>query len=331
MSAPAPAEIQPQNPGLLGAAGEAGPGNKKFSDVWNDIQLKNGTPTMRREFKKELQKDDFVKIMMSQLKNQDPTKPMDADKMAQELAQLGSMEQLQNINTALGKMSTANQPLEKLAMANLIGKSVVVDSSRFQLESGVPHSAGFPLAAPAESIKITVMNAHGQSVFTKDLGKKAAGPVQFEWDGKVEGGGKAEPGTYKLVVDARDARGQPIQVKLQREERVSGVSYEGKEPVVVVGSGSSLSRIPLSTVTGISDSAVMAPARALPLPASPQQEDARAAPFVPNPNSNFFTFEKGVGSRPLNQAETQVLANREPPEEPSAPEGFPNGLKGGEQ
>src|SRR5690348_3349633 len=93
----------------------------KFDDVWKKIQAEYGEkPKEQKVHKKSLDKDDFMKIMISQMKNQDPTKPFEADKLASEIAQIASIEQLQNVNQALKKLESQNRPLERLAMTNLI-------------------------------------------------------------------------------------------------------------------------------------------------------------------------------------------------------------------
>src|SRR5436189_6449824 len=94
----------------------------KFGEVWNNIQAKYGAKAEKpREIKKTLGKDDFLRIMITQMRHQDPTQPFKAEQFASEMAQFTSVEQLQNLNQGLAKMANANQPLERLAMTNLIG------------------------------------------------------------------------------------------------------------------------------------------------------------------------------------------------------------------
>src|SRR6476619_2933183 len=82
-------------------------GSTKFGDVYSQIQAKFGEKAEKpREIKKTLGKDDFLKIMVAQMKNQDPTNPFKAEQMATEVAQFTSVEQLQNVNQNLAKMTT---------------------------------------------------------------------------------------------------------------------------------------------------------------------------------------------------------------------------------
>src|SRR5690242_18247322 len=109
----------------------------KFGEIFEKMQAKYGDKKDKhREIKNTFEKDDFLKIMITQMKNQDPTSPFKPEQMAQELAQFTSVEQLHNMNQNLNKLSTQNKPLEQLAMTNMIGKTVTVDRERF------PHVQG---------------------------------------------------------------------------------------------------------------------------------------------------------------------------------------------
>src|SRR3954463_10245304 len=122
----------------------------KFGDVMSAIQAKYGAkPDKAREIKKTLGKDDFLRIMITQLKNQDPTSPFKAEQMATEMAQFTSVEQLQNINQNLGKLQNAQQPLERLARTKMIGKIVTIDRERFQHVEGQNESVTFNLPKDA--------------------------------------------------------------------------------------------------------------------------------------------------------------------------------------
>ena len=89
----------------------------KFGEVWQQIQSKYGAkPEKPREIKKTMGKDDFLRIMITQMKHQDPMEPFKAEQFATQMAQFTSVEQLQNLNQAMGKMANQNQPLERLAI-----------------------------------------------------------------------------------------------------------------------------------------------------------------------------------------------------------------------
>jgi len=276
----------------------------KFGEIMRNIQSKYGAKAEKpREIKKVLGKDDFLKIMITQMRNQDPTNPFKAEQMATEMAQFTTVEQMQNMNSNLQKMSTQNQPLERLAMTNLIGKTITVDRDRFPHTEGNNESLSFTLPKNAAEVKIALINETGETVLEKDLGSLKAGEQSFSWDGKKVNTLPAKAGNYMFRIDAKDERGQPVQSNPMKQTRVVGVSFEGTEPVLLVGDNHNQERVTMKSVVRIDGEAGMAPTQ-IALPKSIAMADggsasnAQAAPAqAPVSGGKFFTFQKGAGSQ----------------------------------
>ncbi len=249
-----------------GASGAADPNAPKFKDVWNDIQAKMGAkPEKAREIKKTLGKDDFLKIMITQMKHQDPTKPFDAEKMAQEMAQITSVEQLQNVNQNLRALAEKQNPIERLGMTHLIGKTVTVDRNRFTHTEGQSDTVSFVLPSDASSVSVQLVDPQGKTVVTKDMGRQKAGLQSFVWDGKQDNTIPGKSGTYQIRVDAKGPNGEAIQTTMQVQGRVVGVGADGNGSVLFVGDAKHQERVTLDSVTKIEDSGnsgVVAPAPA---------------------------------------------------------------------
>lgn len=228
----------------------------KFQKVWSDIQAKMGVqPEKPREIKKKLDKDDFLKIMINQMKYQDPTKPFDAEKMATEMAQITSMEQMQNMNKTLDKMTANQNPSQRLEMTSLIGKTVVLDRNRFPHTEGTNSSVSFTLPEAADVTRVTLINAEsGEPVFTRDLGMQEAGNVAFTWDGMRNNGIPSKTGNYIVRVDAATAQGKVIPTKMQGEARIIGVSFDGGEPSFLVGDAKMQQKVPMSNILKVQES-----------------------------------------------------------------------------
>ena len=295
----------------------------KFGEIWNNIMSKNGgTFDKPREVKKTLGKDDFLKLMITQMKYQDPSKPFEMEKMGSELAQLSNMEQLQNLNTTLKQMVTKDQPLERLAMTNLIGKSVVVDRDRFPHTEGQSEALHFNLPQDAKQVSVAVVDSTGEVLFEQDMGAVRKGENSFNWDGKKANTMPAKTGSYSLMVKAVDAKGTPIAMPKNVNAPVVGVSYEGNEPVPLVGSANSPDKITLKQVVRIIDHGPVGPMGQMMIPGAiplsqtvmqPQQQSAVTAvsPSATQPgNKNFFTFEKGMGSTNVDPSKLNVDARR---------------------
>jgi flagellar basal-body rod modification protein FlgD len=222
------------------------------SSVYQKIQSQYGEkPEKQREAKKTLDKDDFLKLMVAQMKNQDPTNPFKADQMATQMAQVTSVEQLQNVNQNLIKMAESHRPAERMSSVNLIGKFVTVDRQRFLHEGGQNELISFQLPSDCETIKIKIQDDSGEDVFQTELKSKSAGEVSYNWDGKQSDGTVALKGHYRYQVDAVDYRGRSVPVQSQKQARIIGVSFEGKDPIFLVGDGKNHEKVELQNLVKI--------------------------------------------------------------------------------
>jgi flagellar hook assembly protein FlgD len=284
----------------VSTGGAAGPGGElsaqkdssapqtdpKFGEVLQQMQAKYGAKAEKpREIKKTLGKDDFLRIMITQMKNQDPTNPFKAEQMATEMAQFTSVEQLQNLNQSMSKLTNQNKPLERMAMTNFIGKTVTVDRERFPHTESSPDSLSFTLPKDAASVKVAIVAETGETVYEKDLGAQKAGENSFTWDGKKTNTLLAKTGSYMLRVEAKDANGQSLNTTPKGQARVIGVSFEGSEPVFLIGDNRHQDKVTMQNIVRIEDG-----------PGTPLTgPGGAAAPASPN----FIGFQKGIGSSNL--------------------------------
>ena len=320
--------LQPnQAPSQPGQTQERAP---SFKEAWTDIQAKMGAkPEKPREIKKTLDKDDFLKIMITQMQHQDPTKPFEADKLASEIAQITSVEQLQNVNRALTKLATQNRPLERLAMTNLLGKTVTVDKNRFLHQKGTNESLSFTLPEEAKSVKVALISEKGEVVLEKDLGAQKAGLVSFSWDGKKSNFNDSDTGNYVMQVQAKGKQEQNLSVNAQARVKIIGISYQGEEPVFLVGDRDRQEKVTMNNIIQIddADSTVLPQALQQNLAGKPQSGDQKS--------SSYFSFTPGVGSQNLEQAPSPAKPNQQLVQQalqqvaqqlPDTEKGFPNGL-----
>lgn len=319
----------------------------KFGDLWKNIQTKYGAkPDKPREIKKQLGKDDFLKIMITQMKNQDPTNPFKAEEMATQMAQFASVEQLQNLNTNVSKMANGGQPMERLAMTNLIGKTVTVDRERFVHNDNETSSLGFGLSREAKNVKIQVISESGETILEKDLGPMAKGDQTFVWDGSKTNGMPTKPGNFIFKINAVDAGDRPIAMDSKAQAKVVGVSFEGQEGALLVGDANSPQKITMRNVIRIdSDTPAGIPGARSMASALQSQGIQQAEEPKSGVNGNYFAFEKGVGSKPLDGSQAEArkaleayeaakntsgkISANENSEKP-AEKGFPNGFSSGD-
>jgi flagellar basal-body rod modification protein FlgD len=278
----------------------------QFGELWKQIQTKYGAkPEKPKEIKKTLGKDDFLKIMITQMKNQDPTSPFKAEQFATELAQFTSVEQLQNMNQSLNKMATQNQPLERMAMTNLIGKTVTVDRERFPHTEGQGDSLSFSLPRDAATVHVSVVAMSGESILEKDLGDMKAGAHSFEWDGLKGNTVPAKNGEYMLKVSAKDEKDQSITTNPRSKTKVVGVSFDGGEPVFLVGDINKPDKVSMRNVVRIEESQELIPGAKSYAAAGIQglqPQNGQMPQEAPQSQPNLIAFQKGIGSSNMDQS-----------------------------
>jgi flagellar basal-body rod modification protein FlgD len=146
---------------------------------------------------------DFLNLMMTELKNQDPTKPMDSGAFLGELAQFGTVSGLQDLQTKFDTLSSSLVSSQALQAASLVGKDALVQSSQGTLYNGAMYGA-VDVPAATTNVEVQVRDASNQIVAHLELGQQSAGLANFEWDGTTDGGGQAPAGTYQLSASYAD-------------------------------------------------------------------------------------------------------------------------------
>lgn len=151
---------------------------------------------------KELGADDFLKLMLTQFQNQDPLKPLDNGDFIGQLAQFGTVTGLTELRQDFGALAGSLVSNQALQASSLLGREVLVNRSAASLTAGGTIGAAVELAAPAEQVRVQVMNPAGDIVRTLVLGPQPAGLARLSWDGLTDGGAAAPEGSYRFVAQA---------------------------------------------------------------------------------------------------------------------------------
>jgi flagellar basal-body rod modification protein FlgD len=196
---------------------------------------------------KSMGRDDFLKLLIAQLQNQDPLKPLDNQEFAAQLATFNSLDQLIGINQKLDGMQSQQGILGQLGAVSLIGKEIVADGNQISLTAGTPAAANYALAANAARVVISITDSNGNLVRTIETGSQAAGEQSVLWDGRDNAGKTVPAGAYSIAVNALDAAGNRVAASTRSRGVVTGVSLGGSELLLEIGA----IKIPLSAVKGI--------------------------------------------------------------------------------
>lgn len=195
---------------------------------------------------KALGQDAFLQLLVSELKNQDPTQAQDPNAMISQMAQFSALEQQTSTNSLLTGMQNQFYALFQNQSSSLIGKNVQVTSSSMDLADGKA-SIGVNLPSAASKVSIAIQNAAGQTVATLNPGAMAAGNQVVAWDGKGAGGTQLPDGTYSVTITASDANGNALNAAATSMATVTAVNFNNGTITVTAGG----KQYPLSSINEI--------------------------------------------------------------------------------
>ncbi|MGA7829278.1 MAG: flagellar hook assembly protein FlgD [Geobacteraceae bacterium] len=182
-----------------------------------------------------MDKDDFLKLFITQLQNQDPLNPMDATQQLSQLAQLTQVEQSYNTNSNLQNIVSALGDSSSLSAVSFVGKEVTAAGSSVALKDGGGADITFTVPKAADQVAVNILDANGQIVRTLTGGAAAAGESTLAWDGKDANGNQLPAGTYSVAVNGTDAGGNTFACSPFIRGTVDGINFSGSTPVMIVG------------------------------------------------------------------------------------------------
>ena len=179
--------------------------------------------------KKMLGKDDFLRMLLAQLKNQDPLKPLDGTDFAVQLAQFSSLEQLQSVNAELKNLGLYQMTASNAQAVNLIGKEVTAKNCNTVVVDGSPVTLRYELGGDAGSVAVRIYNENGELTKTLECGqgRKGINTVTWECD-------NVPVGNYTFDVIALDDAGGSVSVETMVTGRVTAVSFKDNSIVLTV-------------------------------------------------------------------------------------------------
>jgi len=130
--------------------------------------------------------DRFLKLLVAQMQNQDPLNPMDNAEITSQMAQINTVNGIQQLNTTVQSLSGQFTQMQALQGAALVGRDVIVPGNTMDIADGIGQG-GFELTSPADSVKVEVLNAGGHVIDTLQLGAQTAGSHSFDWDATQAG------------------------------------------------------------------------------------------------------------------------------------------------
>jgi flagellar basal-body rod modification protein FlgD len=165
--------------------------------------------------------DRFLKLLITQIQNQDPLSPMDNAQVTSQIAQINTVSGIQQLNTTVKGLSGQFTQLQALQSANLVGRDVVVPGNVLDIASGVGQG-GFELSGPADAVKVEVLSPSGQVVGSMALGALGSGSHSFNWPA----GSATNDGGLRFRVIASNGAVNSTPTTLMRD-RVNAINTSG--------------------------------------------------------------------------------------------------------
>tara|TARA_R110002096_G_scaffold5085_17_gene23741 strand:+ start:215 stop:895 length:681 start_codon:yes stop_codon:yes gene_type:complete len=180
-----------------------------------------------------LEQEQFLELMLTQLQNQDPLKPMESGEFLGDLAQFGTVSGIGELKDSFNSLAASLQSSQALQASTMVGRNVLIERDTVKLaeQAQVPFALELPNAA--SDVRITIADATGQTVRQFSLGAQDQGLVDFEWDGLMTDGERAVPGTYTLSASALiDGASEAVPTFIQAPVESVTLSRDGQPPVL---------------------------------------------------------------------------------------------------
>jgi flagellar basal-body rod modification protein FlgD len=183
----------------------------------------------------------FLTLLTTQLKHQNPLEPLDTNQFTQQLVQFAQVEQQLKQNDQLATLVALQKTAQSTAALGFVGETVVVDGSTASLANG---QANWSLNVPKPAtVTVNIKNSTGQNVFSGSY-SMLAGVNDFTWDGKSSNGTQWPAGNYTMTVTAKDVSGQAITVPTEVEGVVNSADLTKTPPMLsIAGQDFSLDKV----------------------------------------------------------------------------------------
>ncbi|MCP3662833.1 MAG: flagellar hook assembly protein FlgD [Gammaproteobacteria bacterium] len=189
-------------------------------DIYQSLGL---TQQLEQQKSDQLQMEDFLNLMVTELTHQDPFKPMDNTELGSQISQFATVSGIEQLNDSFSDLSGNLISDQSLQATNLVGHNVLVPINTGILSTGGTVKGVAGLDASVNNLVIRVTNEAGALVREINMGTQPKGETQFVWDGMTDAGEAAAPGTYSFAAQA-ELNGESVSPYLLMQAQVDSVS-----------------------------------------------------------------------------------------------------------
>ncbi|UTW46392.1 flagellar hook assembly protein FlgD [bacterium SCSIO 12696] len=184
--------------------------------------------------------EEFLNLMVAQLRNQDPTDPQDSSQFLAQIAQFGTVSGIDELNNSLSGLVSSLSGNQGLQAASLVGRDVVANYNIAPLAEGGTYEGIVELPVAATGLTVDVADLAGNLITRIPLGPQSGGVIPFQWDGTNANGDAVTPGPYQVTANAI-IDGNAEAVPAFTRVRVDSVSLSGNgDPVLNLEGGATM-------------------------------------------------------------------------------------------
>jgi flagellar basal-body rod modification protein FlgD len=182
-----------------------------------------------------LDKDDFMTLLLVELQNQDPTEPMDSEKILSQTSQLATLEASENTNKALADLAASLGNSQQFSTISAIGKTADIGSNAIVLDEGSDTTFEIYFPDDVEQGNVEILDVNGNILKTLDVGTNPKGVYQFTWDGTDTSGNVVESGMYYATASYTNPSGTALTTRVGAYP-IESVRFDAGKTLLKVGS-----------------------------------------------------------------------------------------------
>jgi len=165
--------------------------------IVDDYALEKQTTS---KFNKDLGQDEFLELMMAQLKHQDPMEPMDNGEFLGQMAQFSTVTGIDDMKESIEALTQTYATSQTLQSTQLVGQEVLIESNKLSLRDTGDTEGVFELESASGNVQMSITNAAGEVIRSQGLGDFPAGRHAFTWDGNNQQRDRVGPGAYSISI-----------------------------------------------------------------------------------------------------------------------------------
>ncbi|MCA6217958.1 flagellar hook assembly protein FlgD [Ideonella sp. B7] len=177
------------------------------------------------------QSDRFLKLLVTQMQNQDPLNPLDNAQVTSQMAQISTVTGIEQLNTTVSGLNSQFLQIQTMQGAALVGHDVAIEGNALRQKAG-KGDGGFELASAADSVKVQIQTPDGTTLDTIDLGAQEAGKHDFSWD--IPSARQGDALTFKVTATAK---GQAVDTLSLQNQTIQAVSNLGSTMALDLDNG----------------------------------------------------------------------------------------------